>query len=354
MGVHCILHVLGTAEPGGKAVCQIVENLATALDPEKYHVEVCFLKSGEFADRFNHLGIKSTCIDWNASPTDPIGAGQFAKILRSSDFGLIHLHTGGRFLTQMIRTLTHARIVRHVHGRISEATGIVESRLDLPDRDALIANSQIVADSCRDSRAVVIYPGINVDHFLRDRGPESQTVIGTACRLEPVKGIGYLIQSIAMLAECCPQIRLEIAGNGSMRSSLEDEAKREGISDRVSFLGWQPDMPSVMASWSIFVLPSLDEGFGVAALEAMAAGLPVVATAVGGLRELVENEATGFLCAPGSTAELAARIRQLVEDPELRITMGAAGRRRAVERFSQTEMARKTIHLYDSLFERQV
>lgn len=351
MAPRRILHVVGTAEAHGNAICQMVERLAAGMHAEEYVAEVLFLRSGEFVERFGNIGIPSTCVDWNGRPTKPIGAARYARVLRASDFDLIHLHTGGRFLTKMSRVLTDAFIVRHVHGHASEETGIVPSMPNLPDSDALIANSKIVADMCRRADAVVIYPGIDVDRFRGERVSGPETVVGTACRLEPVKGIRDLIEAIALLVEAHPALRLEIAGTGTLREALEGDARRLGIADRVRFLGWRDDLPSVMATWKIFVLPSLDEGFGVAALEAMAAGLPVIATAVGGLRELVEDGRTGFLVPSKSPRELAARLRQLFENPELREAMGAAGRQRAGEQFSAEEMVRKTIEVYDSLFE---
>jgi hypothetical protein len=108
-------------------------------------------------------------------------------------------------------------------------------------------------------------------------------------------------------------------------------------------------MPAVMAGWDIFVLPSLDEGFGVAALEAMSAGLPVIASAVGGLCELVENGETGWLVSAAVPAEIAQRIRELVQDPHLREIMGIAGRQRALRNFTISRMVEQTIAVYDKL-----
>jgi glycosyltransferase involved in cell wall biosynthesis len=105
-----------------------------------------------------------------------------------------------------------------------------------------------------------------------------------------------------------------------------------------------------MAGWDIFVLPSLDEGFGVAALEGMAAGLPVIASAVGGLCELVQNGETGWLVPPASPAELAQRVGELIHDGRKREAMGIAGRQRALDHFPTSRMVERTFAVYDSLF----
>jgi glycosyltransferase involved in cell wall biosynthesis len=350
MPAHCILHVLGTADEAGEAICRMVEDLASSLDRRKFVLEVCFLRCGKLIGRFRNQGIQPTCVDWNGSPMDPIGAAKYAKLLRSTDFDLIHQHTGGRFLTGMSRFLTSAPIVRHIHGRAFEATGLVPPRMRLPKRDATIANSNSVAEACGDPNAIVIYPGIDLNEFGADRGSDPQpVVIGTACRLEPVKDVKTLIRAIAFLAQTHPSVRFEIAGDGSQRRTLQDEVVALGLSGRVSFLGWSQDLPSVLKSWSIFVQPSLDEGFGVAVLEAMASGLAVVASDVGGLRELVQDGRTGFLVEAGAPSRFAEKIRLLLDNPELRASMGAAGRQRAYEEFSLEQMVTKTAALYDSL-----
>jgi glycosyltransferase involved in cell wall biosynthesis len=105
-----------------------------------------------------------------------------------------------------------------------------------------------------------------------------------------------------------------------------------------------------MAGWDIFVLPSLDEGFGIAALEGMAASLPVIASSVGGLRELVQNGETGWLVPPALSPELAQRLRELIHDGRKREAMGIAGRQRALEHFPVSRMVEQTFAVYDRLF----
>lgn len=349
MKKRTVLHVLGTAKPAGTAIFRIIESLAKAADTEKYEITVCSLVDGEFVDRFNQLGLSSTCVRWTGALSDPMGAARYASLLRSSNPDIIHLHTGGRLLTRMGRLLTHARIVRHVHGRASEDTGIVPDTIDLPERDVLIANSQIVADFTGDPRAIVIYPGIDVSDFLLPRTQHDGVVVGTACRLEPVKGISCLIEAMAMLKPEFPTFRVEIAGDGSLRAALTKQAADLGVSEQVSFLGWRHHLPPILAGWDIFVLPSLDEGFGVAALEAMAAGLPVIASAAGGLPELVRDQETGLLFTSAASTELASRLRDLINDSEKRLSMGLAGRQRAVQHFSVTQMVDKVFAVYNEL-----
>lgn len=349
MNPRRVLHVLDTAEPRGTAICNIVENLARRIDPARYRIEVCFLTPGELQERLQRSGIQSTCVHWSGGARDPLGAARYASLLRSARFGIVHQHTGGRLLTAMGRWLTQARTVRTLHFRADERTGIVPAHCELPERDALVAVSQIVADFSGDPRAVVVYPGIDGTQFPESRRAHDGVVIGTACRLEPVKGLTYLLQAFAQLAPAFPHLRMEIAGEGSLRPALEQECGNLGLCGRVSFLGWRANMPSVVEGWDIFALPSLDEGFPIAALEATAAGLPIVASAVGGLPELVQDGETGLLAPAAAPAELASRLRELICNADRRVAMGAAARERTLRNFSIDGMVHKTTAVYDSL-----
>ena len=349
MNPRRVVHVLDTAGDDGTGVASIVENLATGADPARYRIELCFLKQGKLVDRFRNSGFKTTCVNWNASARNPLGAARYAALLRSGNFNIIHQHTGGRFLTALGRWLSHAKIVRHLHYRADETTGIVPSRCDLPERDALIGVAQAVADFSRDPRAVVIYPGIDASQFLQERSAHNSVVMGTACRLEPVKGLNYLLEALAILTPEFPDLRLEIAGDGSLRSLLEQQARRMGLSRQIAFLGWREDLPSVMAGWDIFVMPSLDEGLPIAALQAMAAGLPVIASAAGGLCELVQEGETGRLVPVAEPAELATRLRELILDKQKRDAMGMAGRERVLREFTVSRMVEQIVAVYDGL-----
>jgi glycosyltransferase involved in cell wall biosynthesis len=158
-----------------------------------------------------------------------------------------------------------------------------------------------------------------------------------------------LIRAVALLCLEFPTLRLEIAGTGAQREDLEREVGRLGLTGRVCFLGWQRDLGPIFRSWDIFAMPSLEEGFGMAGLEAMAQGLPVVATSVGGLPEIVKDGQTGYLVPPSDVMALAGRLRLLIPDSEHRRAMGAAGRERARNHFSVDRMVAEIAAIYDSL-----
>ncbi|MFL5342206.1 MAG: glycosyltransferase family 4 protein [Gemmataceae bacterium] len=206
-------------------------------------------------------------------------------------------------------------------------------------------------------RVTTIYNGIDPQKFRRrmSRGaarsrlglpPCGGPVVGAVGRLDPAKGFTYLLDAVARLKGAHPSIVLVIAGYGPERAELEDQASRLGISDSVKFLGFQQHVQWVLDSLDLFVIPSLTETLGYACLEAMAAGLPAVGTAVGGIPEVIVPEETGLLVSPRDADGLARAIHTLLQSPDLREQMGAAGRLRVVRHFRESEMVRKTIDLY--------
>jgi glycosyltransferase involved in cell wall biosynthesis len=146
-----------------------------------------------------------------------------------------------------------------------------------------------------------------------------------------------------------PRLRLEIAGEGPELVNLQELARAIQVADRVRFLGWQRDMVSVFKVWDIFAMASVTEGFPMAALEAMAQSLPVVATRVGGLPEMVEDGRTGYLVPPSDPSSLASRLRTLILDVNRRHEMGSLGLRRVRENFSVDRMNAQIADIYRSL-----
>ena len=161
-----------------------------------------------------------------------------------------------------------------------------------------------------------------------------------------------MIRALPAIRAVVPNVRLEIAGDGPERSALERECRLLGVMGSVDFLGWQPDIQPWLSRWDVVIQPSLSEGFGLAALEAMAASTPVVATAVGGAPEVVDDGVTGWLVPPGDPAALGERIQELLLNPDLRTRMGTAGRRRAESQFSVHRMVAETGRIYAQLLGR--
>jgi glycosyltransferase involved in cell wall biosynthesis len=247
--------------------------------------------------------------------------------------------------------------------RLDRSTYIQE-RLLARGVDRYIAVSQDVAKRLVQTfrwppqKIEVIHNAVQSERFQRPADPRlrrqltggtKSSVCFTAARLDPQKGLDVLLQAAARV----PEARFALAGEGPERSRLESQAAALGLGDRMLFLGHRTDIPELLAASDVFVLPSLYECSPLAVLEAMAAGKPVVTSAIGGTDELVVDGASGLLLRPGDADALAFTLRRVLGDPPLRARLGAAARDRAVALFSAPVAAERVTRLYEELLERK-
>jgi glycosyltransferase involved in cell wall biosynthesis len=174
---------------------------------------------------------------------------------------------------------------------------------------------------------------------------ENVPLAGTVGRLVPVKDHATLFSAVASV----PGLHLAVLGDGELRSTLEALASELGISDRTHFAGWWTDVPSALADLDVVVLSSRNEGTPVALIEALAAGRPVVATDVGGVRHVVQDGETGWLCGPADAVGLARLLRQVISEPEIAADMAEAGRLRVAARFGYERLLAEHRSLYEEL-----
>jgi glycosyltransferase involved in cell wall biosynthesis len=204
----------------------------------------------------------------------------------------------------------------------------------------------------------VIHSGVDLAPFLTGRPraearsllgvPQGEIVIGTVGRLTAVKGQEGLIRTVGELLRRGERVFLVLVGEGERRRELEELTLRLGIAEKVHFLGWRPDVAQVLAACDLFCLPSRNEGMGKALVEAMAMGLPVVASDIGGIKDIVRPGENGLLVPVGDVQAWAEAIARLCHDPGMRQRMGAAGRQMAT-RYSSEEMIKKIDRLYTKL-----
>jgi glycosyltransferase involved in cell wall biosynthesis len=170
-------------------------------------------------------------------------------------------------------------------------------------------------------------------------------VLGCTGRLSPQKGLSYLLRAVAQLASRYPMLHVALAGDGPLAQALREEALALGIKERVHFLGFRSDVQPVLDAADVFVLPSLWEALPYSLLEAMAAELPVVATRVAGVPEVVAEGETGLLVSPADPQALAGALEQLLDSPTLRRRMGQEGRRRVINHFDERTMVRNSLRV---------
>jgi sugar transferase (PEP-CTERM/EpsH1 system associated) len=207
-------------------------------------------------------------------------------------------------------------------------------------------------------KVCTIYNGVDTRRFSsegRDFArralgiPDRSVAIGTVGRLDPVKDHVGLVRALAHMS-ADRQALLYIVGDGPCRSEVEAAVRSLGLSQRVRLLGDRQDVPEILPGFDIFVLPSLGEGMSNTILEAMATGLPVVATRVGGNPELVVHAVTGLLVEPRSPDSLITALSRYVEDADLRVAHGRAARHRAEAEFG----LRRMLSAYDELYSRHL
>jgi glycosyltransferase involved in cell wall biosynthesis len=167
--------------------------------------------------------------------------------------------------------------------------------------------------------------------------------------LRPQKAVDVFVAAAPVILERVPGARLAVVGDGEQRDELEAQARALGLGDRLRFLPFQAPAARQLRSVDVFVLPSLWEAFPISVLEALACGVPQVATDVGGTREAIVDGETGLLCRPGDPADLADKVVRLLSDPERRARMTAASRARHRDAFTLERMAAETAAVYDSV-----
>lgn len=345
-----VVHVLSDGDGSGTGIAHTVTNLVRHVDPALYSFGALFLGGdGPLGDELRAARIPVKSAGWRRGWRDIAGAARFAGSLRESCAGIVHLHAGGMSVRIASKVGARARVVAHYHSLEEESGARRGSRRSGRSVDMVLANSKATAATVHGFEPIVVYPGVRVSPRSKPRRSSGPITIGTVARLAPVKGIGYLISAMKSIVAEWPDTILQVAGEGSERHKLERDVRSQGIARNVTFLGWRDDVSALMSDWDIYVQPSLAEGAGISVLEAMAAGLPVVASAVGGLPEIVEHAHTGFLVPPRDSAALSGRLADFMRDPALRIRVGDAGRNRARLHFSLEREADVIRSVYEML-----
>jgi glycosyltransferase involved in cell wall biosynthesis len=243
----------------------------------------------------------------------------------------------------------------------------VANRIAYRRSDCVVANSPAVARIVRSQEGVAedriaVVPNFADDaafvaprpeeraRLLAELGvPRDALVIGVVANLTPIKDHATFLRAVARLAPAWPSLHAVLVGDGECRATLVARAREAGIADRVHFAGLRPNVPNLHHLFDVSALTSVSEGFPNSLVEAMAAGRPVVATAVGGVVDAVEDGVTGLLAPAGDDGRLAALTASLLEQPVRRRAMGAEAHRRARERYSADAAIGSLETLYESL-----
>jgi glycosyltransferase involved in cell wall biosynthesis len=280
---------------------------------------------------------------------------RLACLFRREGFDVIHTHDDKPLLygapaVKLARA--HRFVHTHHHGLVPQITPRLRKLEAWLGRwtDAFVCVSQdgaraMEATGLPAEHIITLWNGIDLEEYPY-QGPHPGGPAVTVARLSPEKDIATLLRAVALVAPTTPGFRLEIAGAGPLRAELVRLTSELGLADRVRFLGAVDDVPALLATASVFVLPSQTEGISLTILEAMARGLPVLATNVGGNPEVVLNGTTGLLVPAGDPAALAQGLVRLWSNRDDAQLMGRAGRRRAETYFDVRTMIARYERLY--------
>jgi glycosyltransferase involved in cell wall biosynthesis len=283
-----------------------------------------------------------------------------ASLMRHHQADVLHTHgykadvygyLAARNSSVMLTSTCHNWPSRRLSMRLYAA---VDRRL-LREFHRVAAVSASVADKLLRSgfpreRLEVIPNGINFERFAvarRGSAPRnSRRRVGFVGRFVDAKGGASLLRAARTVLQRHPETEFIFAGDGPKRSEWEDLAVQSGIASNVRFLGVRNNMPEVYASLDMFVLPSGEEATPLCLLEAMAAGVPVIATPVGGVPTIIPSSDVGLLVEPGNEAALAEALLRMLGDPALASRIAANGQRRVSQEFSSAKMAQRYLELY--------
>jgi glycosyltransferase involved in cell wall biosynthesis len=305
--------------------------------------------------------------------TFPFTLFEVVRMLRKHHIDVVNIHFAGPAFVcfAFCRWLLPIKLVISVHGTDVAPFSEGEDRSSPALRTLLKAADLIVGPSwaflrkCNElltslsARQIVIHNGIDLRELdppaaaPESRGEERDFILSVASHDE-WKGLDILIRAMALLKEQGQTRRLVLAGDGPLRSKLEELTAALGLGKQIEFIGFQSrsSVARLLNDCTLFVLPSRYESFGIAIVEALACGKPVVATAVDGIPEIIEHDRNGILVEPGDAPALAAAIQRVLGDAELRERLGRSGRLRVEDRFQWQLMGERYTHAYAELVER--
>ena len=375
-GVRRIFHLLDSLNVGGTET-QAVELALRMADAQHAITIGCLHAQGPLLERLKDSPVQVREFHPCGGLDSPGGIYQLARLagfLRREKFDVLHAHdlwsnlmgVPAARLARVPAIISSRRDLAHFDWyqgrkrtwlrRIQNLSDVVLANAT-PIRDALIAEDGFTPEKLR-----VIHNGVDTQRFQQGKRDRPRLFPGLdAAKLvvlvgnmhSDVKGHPWLIAAASEVIRGVPEIRFVFAGDGEMRPQLEKQAADLGLRDRFLFLGRRSDIPDILASSDIAILPSRAEGLPNAVLEYMAAGLPTIASRVGGNAELVQEGVTGLLVPAEDSKAISDALLRLLRDPELSRSIAANGKRAAVESYGFDRLIRDVDNLYSELLERR-
>lgn len=346
--------------------------------PESLNLTICYSSKGRL---FHHVRERTSAstgryhlIDYYIrGKADWSSVFYLQRLIRKNDIQLIH--TQGSYATDLYAAITSRIVdVPHIITRpvvfsdnlSQDLTSKLYKRIDdwcLRYATNVVAVSKygysvmVTSQRVPRDKLYLVYNGIDLNRFspekvvpLQELEEYSRPIIVMVAQMLPHKGHRYLLRSMKRIWENTPNPTLVLVGDGPERTVLEREFESEVSENKLLFMGLRRDIPSILAACDIFVLSSLREGFPVAIIEAMAMGLPVIASNIAGVPELIDSGSNGFLVQPGDVDELSLSLLEVISNIDLAKSMGIQGRRIARREYSIERMVSE----YHSLYQKTI
>lgn len=340
------------------------------LSPElaKLNIECCFIPLGVLRRKYFKVQ-KLPRFSFEVLA----GIRQLVRLIRKRSIALVHTNTNTVLASPVAARLTGVPHIWSIHELMVEPATVRNAlhymiprfstrvvTVSQAVRDHMLKDAAKFADRFSFVRgAIDVEPFLNAEGRARVRAEwgvkDDEVLIGMAGRVTRWKGQSVFVQAAKLIAERHPQVKFAAVGGvfdteKFYMDRFRNEVHEAGLENKLTISDFRADMPDVLAAFDIFVLPSiLPEPFGLVVIEAMASGKPVVATAPGGPSETVVNGETGFLVPPSDASAIAKALEELLADPQKRMSMGQAGRRRAREVFALPRYVAEFEELYETV-----
>lgn len=361
--IYRILYIDSSQGIFGGGQVSLLELLGR-INKAKFHSVVVLSEEGKLSEKVQKLNIECEIIRMSTlkilNPFMLLSTlSQLFRLMKLRRINLIYANTSrAAIYAGLVAKSLKIPMIWHV--RIPYSDGLVDRFLVFLSTRIIVVSRAVGRrfDWLPEEKKGLVYNGVDINKFsLNARDADSRArfnlqlrdiVIGTVGRFSSEKGHTILISAIQEVAKIIPEIKVLLVGNGNegFRLSLQEEIKKLELSSNFVFAGFCEDIHNVLKIMDIFCLPSLSEGFNRGLLEAMACGLPVVATSVGGNVEVVENGVSGLLVPPGNPEVLASAIIALLKDKKESQGMGLEGRRIVEENFSIERNVKKIEEIY--------
>ncbi len=373
--VYQICHIAGGGDRGG-AKTHIL-TLLERMDPELFAITLICLNEGTLARQAREKGLDVKVFSM-AGHWDMSIILRLARFLKKHRPDLVHTHgvranLCGRSAAKLannhpVITTIHSLVTKDYPTNLANWFYAAVDRITMPWADYLICVSArlkdyVVKKGFPREKVEVIGNGIDLAPFEKldevDRKNireefqirSEDKVVGTVGRLVPIKGYDVFLKAAQKMALQNDSIRFLVVGEGPSEKELKALARRYKIEEKVIFAGYRKDIPELFKAMDVFVISSYSEGGPIVLLEAMASGVPVVSTRVGGIPEVIEDGQTGLLVPPGKEEELAEKIMKLLKQPDLRRSIQEKALKKVRQEFTTDRAVEKTQALYLRLLE---